>query len=196
MKRKLILTDIDGVVLQWGKAFGHYIKQMGLVPDTHNIRPAYKVEKILNITKGEAYKLIDEFHHSKYFMDLIPYTDAFMYIHHLAEEGYRFIGITACGEVNNKIVYDNRYKNLNKYFFNIFEDLHIMPLGQSKAEFLSRYKNAYWIEDTLRNAITGLEFGHFTFFINREEDIRDQGSHPMITEFSSWKEIYIQLNDK
>ena len=193
MKRKLILTDIDGVVLQWGKGFGRYIKEMGLVPDTHIIRPAYKVEKILNITRSEAYQLIDEFHHSKYFTDLVPYADAFMYINHLAVEGYRFIGITACGESDNKIIYDNRYKNLNKYFRKIFEDLHIMPLGTSKAEYLSRYKDAYWIEDTLKNAITGLEFGHSVFFINREEE-RDQRSHPMITEFSSWKEIYIQLS--
>ncbi len=196
MKRKLILTDIDGVVLQWGKTFGHYIKEMGLVPDTHIIRPAYKVEKILNISREEAFTLIYEFHHSKYFTDLVPYADAFMYINHLAKEGYRFIAITACGKANNKIIYDNRYKNLNKYFHNIFEDLHIMPLGESKAECLSKYKNAYWIEDSLKNAITGLEFGHFTFFINREEDLRDQGSHPMITEFSSWKEIYIQLSQK
>lgn len=194
MKRRLILTDIDGVVLQWGKAFGQYIKTMGLVPDTHIIRPAYKVEKILNISKDESYQLIDEFHHSKYFTDLVPYADAVIYIDRLAKEGYRFIGITACGRSDNKTIYDNRYKNLNKYFRNIFEDLHIMPLGESKATYLGKYKNAYWIEDSLKNAITGLEFGHFTFFINREEDVRDQGSHPSITEFSSWKEIYSQLN--
>lgn len=193
MKRKLILTDVDGVVLQWGKTFGQYIKDMGLVPETHNIRPAYKVEKLLNITKDEAIVLIDEFHHSDHFKNLIPYHDALVYIHALAQKGYRFIAITACGDSNNKIIYNNRYKNLNKYFLNIFEDLHIMSLRASKAEYLSRYKNAYWIEDTLKNAITGLEFGHSTFFINRGEDTRNQGSHPSITEFSSWKEIYTQL---
>ena len=48
---KLILVDVDGVVLQWGWAFGEYIKNEGLVPDDHLIRPAYKVEKILNITR-------------------------------------------------------------------------------------------------------------------------------------------------
>lgn len=193
MKRKLILTDIDGVIFQWSKTFGQYIKDIGLVPETHKIQSSYKVEEFFNITKNEATDLVDEFHHSDQFADLVPYYDALVYVRKLAQEGYRFIGITACGDSDNEVIYNNRYTNLNKYFLNIFDDLHIMPIRASKAEYLSRYKNAYWVEDTLKNAITGLEFGHTTFFINREEDPRDQGRHPDVTEFSSWKEVYNQL---
>ncbi|MEE9572674.1 MAG: hypothetical protein V3W20_06500 [Candidatus Neomarinimicrobiota bacterium] len=189
---KLILVDVDGVVLQWGWAFGAYIKNMGLVPEDHLVRPAYKVEKILDITRDEATDLIAEFHASDHFKHLEPYDDALHYVHKLADKGYKFVAISAAYQngTNEAKIYNNRYENLEKHYPDIFDDLHLVQMRASKDRFLKLYSNAYWVEDTLTNAITGIDVGHTSFFLDREEDPRNQGSHPDVITVKGWEEIY------
>ena len=191
---KLILVDVDGVVLQWGWAFGAYIKDEGLVPDDHLMRPAYKVETILDITRDEATILISKFHSSDHFKNLQPYKDAVVFVKRLAAEGYKFVAISAAlqgGNIaqDNKI-YENRLINLNTAYPDIFDKLHLVPMRASKYEYLNMYKDAFWVEDTLSNAITGLKCGHKSIFINRPDDPRKQGTHPEVINVSCWDEIY------
>lgn len=194
-QKRLVLCDVDGVLLQWGKTFGTYIKDIGLVPDDHVIRPAYKVEKILNISHDEATQLITEFHCSDHFKHLSPYQDALEYVHKLAGKGYQFIAISAAlqggsGEKDDQI-YVNRILNLEKHYPDIFEDLHLVPMRASKLKFLSLYQNAYWIEDTLKNAVEGIKVGHTSFFINRTEDYRIQTEgHEDVIHVETWNDIY------
>ena len=191
---KLILVDVDGVVLQWGWAFGAYIKDEGLVPDDHLVRPAYKVETILNITRDEATILIAKFHRSEHFKLLEPYKDAAVYVKRLFDEGYKFIAISAAlqgGDTEEDVlIYENRLTNLNWAYPGIFDALHLVPMRASKEEYLSQYANAFWVEDTLSNAITGVECGHKSIFINRADDPRRQGTHPDVINVSGWDEIY------
>ena len=191
---KLILVDVDGVVLQWGWAFGAYIKDEGLVPDDHLVRPAYKVETILNITRDEATILIAKFHRSDHFKNLTPYKDAAVFVKRLAQEGYKFIAISAALQGGNIVqdnkIYSNRLVNLNTAYPGVFDKLHLVQMRASKHEYLSMYENAFWVEDTLSNAITGLQCGHKSIFINRAEDPRRQGTHPDVINVSGWDEIY------
>ncbi len=191
---KLILVDVDGVILQWGMAFGAYIKHEGLVPDNHLIRPAYKVETILNISRDEATVLISKFHASDHFNHLTPYKDAALFIPRFSKEGYKFVAISAALQGGNiaqdNLIFANRFANLNWVYPDIFETLHLVPMRASKHEYLSSYTNAFWVEDTLKNAITGVECGHKSIFINRTEDPRRQGSHPDVINVSCWDEIY------
>ncbi len=190
---KLILTDIDGVVLQWGNAFGLYVKEIGLVNPDHEIQQFYDVAELLNITEEEANKLVLQFHDSEYFKHLTPYSDAVTYLHKLAREGYRFIAISAVGDTEH--IYQSRLDNLNKYFFHVFEDLHIVSPRTSKIPYLSKYSNAIWIEDSLEHAKSGVEVGHTSLFMDRGDDLRNQKAEPPIITVESWQDVYNYLKN-
>lgn len=190
---KLILTDVDGVILQWPKAFGTYIKEIGLVPLNHTIQQFYEVSELLDITDEEANKLVLQFHNSEHFKYLTPYYDALTYLHKMAGEGYRFIAISAVGDTEH--IYQSRLDNLNKYFFHVFEDLHIVAPHTSKIPYLSKYNNAIWIEDSLKHAKSGVEVGHLTFFMDRG-DLRNETAEPPMITVESWKDVYDYLKNE
>lgn len=189
MQNKLILTDLDDVVLKWTDRFVVWVHgYLGLNPST-SLSDHDNIEEWLDLPYSETHKFIQEFNESNWFMDLEPYNDALEYIPKISDKGYSFVAITACKDDN--WTHQARTKNLARYFGSIFSTVHCVGLSQSKRRELSWYRPAIWIEDKPSNAQAGFQEGHKAYLINRPRNVRHQVDD--VIRIDGWKTIYEEL---
>ena len=184
--QKLILTDADGVLFDWGTGFSSWMQEMGYVlqPD---YQKHYRIEQWFDISNDLAMELVGKFNSSG-LSHLGPYLDSVEYVKKLHKEhGYKFIVITAMGTDWASSV--QRTKNLENVFGDIFEDLRVVPLLTSKLKILQEYSPTIWIEDKPSNAEDGVTAGHRTYMFEHGHNDGTSTSHA-ITRVNKWEEIY------
>ena len=159
-KNKVILTDCDGVCLDWEYGFhtwmethGHTLKQKDL----------YSVAKQYELTDEQAKRQVEIFNSSASMGFLPPLRDAQYYIKLLAEKlGYRFVAVTSLS--NDVSAQKLRTCNLKKLFGNdTFIEYHYLGCGDDKDEILlelaNKYEGSIWVEDKYINAEVGARVG-------------------------------------
>lgn len=187
---KVILTDADGVILNWEYAFCCYLEQRGYT-QIENGNWEYDIAKRFSITLDEAIAHVKVFNESAAMGFLPALRDAIFYVKRLHEEhGYVFRCITSMStDVNAKKL---RQMNLEKLFGKTaFEELVCLDTGAPKDEALAPYKDSglYWIEDKLENAECGLDLGLKPILVEHGFNMNDE-LRPGITKVTNWKEIY------
>ena len=182
MEKKLILVDIDGVVLEHGTQFFHWLDQKGVLKgnnESEKIAFLYQWHHNEPTELAEIYAQSGEEIHYQFQQ---PFKDAKIYLHLLHEEGWHFKAITCHGNSRKALI--QRKENL---FFHFKEKMwdEIICLGHTECKKLSLTKhkneNLFWVEDTLSNALLGQELGLHPIWmrnenhpkINRHKDIQD-----------------------
>lgn len=198
---RLILTDCDGVLLNWEYAFKIFMKNKGYKVTNTDARLEYGVQHLYNLTKEEKDQLVREFNGSAAMGFLPPLRDAIQYVKKLhREEGYVFHCITSMSKDKNAQAL--RKMNLRKLFGKtVFEEFIFLDCGADKDEVLEEYRGTghLWIEDKLENAVVGkrvglesilMEHGHNMIRSNvpRTDPIWEEAED--IQRFSKWKAIY------
>jgi len=186
LKKKLILTDIDGVVLDWLSGFITFLEKKGVKvkPDVEQMM--WNLSEWIECDNVDA--LVLEFNSSEGFKTLMPYEDAEWFMPKLANL-YEFVAITSCSDTEEAI--NSRKTNLYSVFGNFFKEIHCLPLQADKTPYLEKYKDAIWIEDVHINAVKGQRAGHETFLITRPWN-KDH-EWPEIYRVNGWAEIYETL---
>jgi FMN phosphatase YigB (HAD superfamily) len=159
MKQKLILTDVDGVLLDWNSAFDQYMRDRGFVEDDSQTN-RYSLYKRYNIDKLEMNNIIEAFNNSDIVMGLNPLADSVKYIKQLSNYGFTFVAITSLSDT--PLAYKNRCHNLNIAFNDvIFEEIICLPIGCGKYSILERWENCglFWVEDKFSIALDGHSLG-------------------------------------
>lgn len=188
---KTILTDVDGVLLDYTGSFEDWILNVKFPAETieESLYDFSTIEEWLGITLEESLKLIKEFNQTQYFSNLPSFEDAQEVVNCMKKEGYNFVAITACDD--SEEAYAMRKRNLDKYFPNVFDDIIHTGLHskEGKKPFLEKYKNAIWVEDTYKHALEGHKLGHKTFLMdgNRNLGINVEDG---ITRVNSWWDIF------
>jgi hypothetical protein len=183
---KLILTDVDGVLLNWEYAFNIWMQRHG-----------YKLGKNANsYDMGERYDLTDKkkrelvkfFNESAAIGYLPPLRDAIYYVRKLHEkQGYVFHVLTALS--NDHQAQELRRQNLQKLFGEtVFEKFVYCDTGADKDEILEPYcgSGLLWIEDKVENAELGLELGLDSILIEHGHNMLTTG----IPLMKDWKDVY------
>lgn len=188
---KIILTDCDGVLLDWEASFERWIALKGYV-----FNPLYNDQYSINdrygIPHGKGSELVDEFNHSKDFEYLKPWRDSVRYVKQLASEGWKFVVITTAGVHPDTYTY--RIKNLENVFGKgVIKSLHILPLHGDKGVELVKYKGSglYWIEDKPSNADLGFKYGLKPLLMTAPYN---QSYNGAVMRVNNWKEIYSIVN--
>jgi len=195
---KIILTDCDGVLLNWEYAFCVWMEQHGHA-QIENGNEEYNIAKRFNITEDAGKKLVKQFNESAAMGFLPALRDARYYVKRLHEEhGYEFHCITSMSlDPNAKKL---RQMNLDKMFGpTAFPVLHCLDTGADKDEFLDEHysdSGLYWIEDKMSNAIAGLNVGLNPILIEHGWNMND--SVPVgMRKCVNWKEVYeLIVNDR
>lgn len=202
---KLILTDVDGVLLNWQDGFDIFMEENGytLLPNTeqyYNMTYRYIREvnaKRYNVDFKEISELVRQFNEGPNIENLEPYKDAPEYVDKLARLGFRFIAITSLSD--HPDAYEYRANNLRKVFDidigpgEVFEKLICLPIGSSKQHILSHWANTgfYWIEDHFKNAEAGWEVGLKPLLVDIDHN---RAFHtdlfPRLNTEEPWREIY------
>jgi FMN phosphatase YigB (HAD superfamily) len=185
--QKLILTDADGVLFDWVTGFNEWMEGKGW-----NRLPEYEyhytIEHWYNISKEHAMELVSQYNSSAAIGFLPPYLDSVEYVKKLHDlHGYRFVVITAMG--HDQYAIKLRKRNLKDIFGDIFEDVVVVDLLQSKAEILKLYEPTYWIEDKPSAAEEGNALGHKTFLFEHGHNGHMRTNHE-ITRVHNWREVY------
>lgn len=191
MKDKIILTDADGVLVNWGDGFNQFMTGRGLpqLPDTEN---TYNLAERHNISAKEVQIHIKEFNEGQYIENLTAFADSVEYVEKFADLGFRFIVVTSISSAPSAKYY--RTRNLINLFGDVFDEIHCIEQGASKAFILSENwlgSGYYWIEDHMRQAEAGHEAGLKTVLIKHPyNEHYETDLFPMVSFETPWKEIY------
>lgn len=192
MKNRIILTDIDGVCLDWEYAFDVYLQTHGFnkVPGG-NLK--YNIGKRYGIDDEQGRKLIKIFNESAHIGFLPPLRDAMYYIKRLHEEhGYVFHAITSLSRDEN--AQELRRMNLRKLFGSTaFEKFVFLDTGQDKDEALESYRDSglWWIEDKIVNCQVGLDLGLRPLLMEHGHNMEfDDANIPRVV---NWRDVYDRI---
>ena len=184
--KNVILTDADGVLLNWEYAFECWMEAKGYHPVTRDI---YDIQSRYNLDKKEKELLVRAFNESAAIGFLPPLRDAIHYVRKLHEEhGYVFRVITSLSL--DKHAGHLRRKNLFKLFGTAIEEVICLDTGADKDETLAPYKDSgmIWVEDKVENADLGASLGLQTYLVEHKHNMSHNNDD--VTIVKNWKEIY------
>lgn len=186
---KIILTDCDGVILDWEHSFHIWMEERGFIPKLDGKMSYYLHDHFENLDRHEAKRLIRVFNESAAIGFLPALRDAAHYIKRLHEEhGYVFHCITSLS--NDKSAQKLRVMNIQKIFGELtFEKFVFLDTGADKDDALKKYENSglYWIEDKPANADVGYKLGLKSILIEHEHNTDHECAYPMV---KNWRQIY------
>lgn len=185
---KVILTDADGVLLDWEYAFHSWMKGKGYKP-IRGFKKLYHIDIRFDLKKNEGRRLVNQFNESAAIGHLPSLRDSIKYVKKLHEEhGYVFHVITSL--TKERFAVRARRKNLCNLFGNTaIERLVSLESGSDKDEVLVEYKDSgcWWIEDKPANADLGLELGLKSILVEHTHNKTYDGDAIVVKK---WKEIY------
>jgi hypothetical protein len=186
MKNKVILTDCDGVILDWLYAFDQWMARHGYTVVEEG---QYDMDLKYGMERTEAKRLIRMFNESAAIRKLPPLRDAIKYVRKLHEEhGYIFHAITSLSK--DQYACHLRTKNLRELFGDTaFEKYVYLDTGADKDDELVKYEGTgcWWVEDKPENAECGVKFGLNSLLIDHDFNQYYTGDIPRV---QNWKEIY------
>jgi len=189
-KNQVILTDVDGVLLDWEEGFGIWMEHHGHTM-VEGGKLIYKIGDRYGIANSEGHKLVKIFNESAAIGFLPPVRDAQYYVKLLAEKHqYRFLAVTSLSL--DPYAKKLRTRNLMKIFGNdTFIDVICLDTGADKDEVLAdlakTYKENWWIEDKPANVDAGIEVGFKGILVEHGHNMTYQGNAVVV---KTWEEIY------
>ena len=180
-----ILTDVDGVLLEWEPAFTSWMASKGYTIKTPNV---YKQSTRYGLEQDLADDLVERFNESAWMGYLKPMDSAVEWIDKLGREGYTVECLTSQSE--DVCAGDIRRYNLAQVFGDeVITDCTCIATGADKDEYLTKWKPGHWwIEDKPANCIAGLKAGHKPILITHHYN--KDFVHKGVTRADSWEEIY------
>ena len=188
-KDKIILTDCDGVVLDWEEGFSVWMEHHG-----HNTVEGYQymynIGDRYGVSKEQGSQMVKVFNESAAIGFLPPLRDAQYFVKKLHEQHqYKFIAITSLSL--DPYAKELRERNLNKLFGDAFIDVVCLDTGADKDEILkeygAKYPGNYWIEDKPENLNAGADVGLNGILIEHGHNMDYTGNANIV---KNWNEIY------
>ena len=195
---RIILTDVDGVLLEWEQHFSDWMLQRSYYNDKgKKIYPytlldgkenTYEMAERFGLTIPQIRKEIREFNKSAWMATQSPMPDSQTWVKLLHAEGWTLIPITS--QTSDIPAQEVRKKRLTELFGDIFYNYHILDTGQDKDSVLAEFHNTglYFVEDKPKNALAGLNFGLKPILIDHlyNRDFK----HPDVIRVNNWKQIH------
>ena len=195
-----IITDVDGVLLDWFSAFEKWIVEVKGIKPLHSTTPStYKLTDKYPLTFKKIVDYIAEFNSSETFGNLKAIDGAVEYLGKLLADNTKEVVWLSSGSVEGKEeeCFDMRSKNLKDHF-GVDIPGTLLVMQASKEEYLKKYKEEYgdslvFIEDSLEHAEAAIKLGIKTILLNYSYNNNNKSSK-LLRKAKDWKEIYSQIN--
>ena len=168
MAKKIILTDVDGVLLRWEEGFSRWMtsKNFGSPVDLKQ----YSQAKRYGISQEKADELVKQFNESAWIRYLNPMPLSEKIVEKFRVQGFEFKCITSLS--TDKFAKQAREDNLKDLFQESMIEVVCLETGSPKDEALAKYAKinpgAYWIEDKPENAIAGMKAGFKSILLTQK----------------------------
>ena len=189
---KKILTDCDGVLLDWEAAFHTWMKEKGyskVVDGTYDLSVAY------DLPADNKHDIVREFNDSAWMCCLPVLRDARSGVAQLVDSGYGFDVITSLSL--DPYAKKLRQQNLDDHFGrDPWLSLICLDTGADKDDALAVYKDSglWWIEDKPENCDAGLRAGLRPILIDHLHN--RWYNNPDVIRVKDWAELVeVVLND-
>jgi hypothetical protein len=185
---KIILTDCDGVILDWEWAFHVWMQERRYISKPDSKQSYHLHDHYENLDFKESKKLIRIFNESAAIGFLPALRDSAYYVKRLHEEhGYQFRVITSLSLDKNAAKL--REMNLVKLFGNAIESVICLDTGADKDQALAPYEGSglWWIEDKPENADLGHKLGLSSLLVEHGHNMTHTCPYPIV---KNWKQIY------
>lgn len=188
-KKPVLLTDVDGVILDWVKTFGEFAVSKGFTLRMESPL-TWEMSEWFGATSEQIKSMITEMNSSEIFARIPAFPDAQNVLPQLAEK-YDLVAITSCS--NDPLTIQRRVKNLQLVDVR-FKEVHCLNFNETKKTLLSAYPTTIWVEDRFEGAESGVETGHKSVLINRSYNLNQY--HQKIIKVDSWHQIQNLLKAK
>ena len=192
MKEKRIITDADGVLVNWIDTFMEWAvneKKLKLLPEAER---GYWVEAKFELEyEGQGHEYVHEFNRTERIRSLAPFRNSQKYVKQLANDGYEFHVITAIEDRPD--IVERRTQNLRDLFGDVFHKVTCvggtMNSGDKKP-WLAEYKDTgcFWLEDSISHAVDGHDLGLETILLTHDYNVHFE--HDDIHIVHDWDEVY------
>jgi FMN phosphatase YigB (HAD superfamily) len=186
----IIITDCDGVLLNWEYAFNEWMEFNGY-PPVEGHKQHYNIQLQYDLpSKNFGHKLIRDFNASAAIGFLPPHRDAQYYVKLLHEKHqYKFVVLTSLSK--DPYAQKLRERNLTKLFGDAFLEVICLGTGDRKDQALvdlyQKYGRRFWIEDHPENADAGARAGFKTLLMEHKHNLDYAG---LATVVADWEQIY------
>jgi len=194
MENKLIVTDIDGVCLNYLGSFIEWVDETHgweVDPkspcDTYCLSSWFLPNKGRKMGEADFVGLIAEYNNYPRVLPPVEYSQKCLRL--LREGGYRIIALSSFGGC--KLTQHFRRAYLNVVFGGIFDDIIILPLGACKRDKLKELSPEYFVEDCLAYAEQGVALGIKTFLLRTTYNAGGED----IIYVNNWNEILYIISE-
>ena len=199
ISNRIILTDVDGVLLEWEHHFTKWLQLRSYFDKNGNRNYPYKLldsgqdnydmSKRFGISKETISQEIREFNRSAWMGTQRPMLESQTWVKLLHAEGWTFVPITSqTSDIPGQAL---RKKRLGELFGeHVFSNYHILGTGADKDGALAEFHDTglYWVEDKPKNALAGLKYGLKPILI--DHPYNKDFNHPDIIRVNNWKQIH------
>ena len=185
---RIILTDVDGVLLEWENHFTKWMISRGYKLKD-NFVSEYNMQKRFEDHNLNIKTEIREFNKSAWMGTQPPMPESQTWVKLLHAEGWTFIPISS--QTSDIPAQELRKRRLEELFGEYaFYNFHILETGQDKDDVLAEFHGTglWWIEDKWTNAYAGLKYGLNPLFV--DHPYNREYSHPDITRVNNWQDIH------
>lgn len=198
--KKVILTDVDGVLLNWESNLLDFLIEKENVSEKvlMNVRKYIETFSVTDFKKAFSnnFDLVTDYNNSIYSKSLTPLPDAQDIINNIKNQ-YDIIAITAMG--TSKEAISNREENLEKYFPNAIKEIRFVDLNQSKKDHFIDLTKKYgeniicYVDDASYNSQVFHEVNKnaTNFYMNRYREAKIPTGNIKIVD--NWYEISDQI---
>ena len=193
---KILLTDIDEVLLDWSWSFENFLKKEKNLIFEHKLKNYYDFEKWSGKPFEEIWSYVDEFCSNKdYYRNIPVFQCAKEVLPELHKKGWDIIPISAAPNLEH--VKENRKYNLENHFGYIFKKIHLTgdknnTSKNCKIKTLCQYESTYFVEDSPSQLEKCLTTNHNIIIMDYEYNKHIKHNNRV----KNWYEIYDILERK
>lgn len=183
---RVIVTDVDGVLLNWVDSFEEFAAERGFEKygDEH-----YSLTGCYEMSRREERMYTKWHNESVRLYHLSPMRDAVKFVRRLHEwHGYVLHCVTALDP--HPYVQKAREQNLKNLFGPAIERVILTGSHENKRATLEEYRdsNCVWVEDKPSNADLGVELGLDTLLM--DQSYNRKYNNEKVQRVGTWSEIY------
>lgn len=168
---KILLTDVDEVLLNWVSAFRDWVGERG--EDCQ--------------LQGDSDLLVRQFNSSPAFQDIQPRVDSQAVLKRVKRAGYHIVALSSCGD--DPVTWKRREECLKMNFSGCIDRLICLPLGARKKDHLRSFPPAIFIDDAQDNVRDGVEAGHQSYLMQGEVT-SEPLERELLPVLRGWKDVF------